>query len=251
MQIHHKPTKILTVGKSGSGKTTFVLRYIENSPEYDFVFIYDHKREFQVRLNIEPCVSADEMIDRMEKGETTILYAPDVEWAGMKEEGFQFFSEWVFEMAKVMQRRCLLVIDEVNRFTTTSDLGWEFQQTIEDGRLQGLDFIGTAHGSNSINTKLRAQLTEIVAFKTIDHRPLEFLEDCGFDPETVKKLDTGEFISKNLDTDEFSTGRLFGKGKAPEAPDDGGAVDSQDSNSIDGDSPDDTSGNVTEEKTHS
>jgi len=211
VQVHHKPTKILIVGKSGSGKTTYLLRYIKHS-EHAHVFIFDHKLEFQEREGIPVSCSIDECVERLKKGEKYISYHYAAEFPGDSETAFQFYSEWVFEVCKVLRedgKSRLFAADEVNRFTGTADMGWSFRQLIEDGRLQGLDFIGTSHAANQIHNRLRLQLSEIVALRTLDPRPLAFLEENGFDPEAVKALPTGAFIVKDLDTDEFTTGKLF------------------------------------------
>lgn len=211
MQIHHKPTKILIVGKSGSGKSTYQLRYVQHSA-FQRYFIFDHKLEFAERLGIKPSSSIDEMAERLGKGERYLSYHYAEEFPGSSEDGFQFFCEWAYEIAKELRDdggTSLFVCDEVNRFTTTSDMGWAFRQLIEDGRLQGLDFIGTSHAANQISNRLRLQLSEIVALRTLDPRPLAFLEECGFDPEEVSALPTGAFITKDLDTDEFTRGKLF------------------------------------------
>lgn len=212
MQVHHKPTKILIVGKSGSGKTTYELRYVKNSPDHVTVFIFDHKGEFEEREGIPVCYSIDECAERVKKGEKFISYNYADEFPGNSEDAFQLFCEWVFEVCKILRadgKARLFACDEVNRFTGTGDMGWAFRQLIEDGRLQGLDFIGTSHAANQIHNRLRLQLSEIVALRTLDPRPLAFLEENGFDGEEVKALPTGSYIVKDLDTDEFTRGKLF------------------------------------------
>jgi hypothetical protein len=211
MQVHHKPTKILIVGKSGSGKTTYLLRYIKHS-DHAQVFIFDHKLEFQEREGILVSNSIDDCTERLKKGEKFISYHYAEEFPGDSETAFQFYCEWIFEVSKVLRedgKSRLFAADEVNRFTGTSDMGWSFRQLIEDGRLQGLDFIGTSHAANQIHNRLRLQLSEIVALRTLDPRPLAFLEENGFDPEAIKSLPTGAFIVKDLDNDSFTSGKLF------------------------------------------
>jgi hypothetical protein len=211
MQVHHKPTKILIVGKSGSGKSTYQIRYVENAP-YARVFLFDHKLEFEERLGVAACDSTDALVEQIKKGERFLSYHHSSDFPGDSENGFQFFCEWVYEITKVLRddgQKSLFACDEVNRFTGTSDMGWAFRQLIEDGRLQGLDFCGTSHAANQIHNRLRLQLTEIVALRTLDPRPLAFLEENGFDPEQVKNLPVGAFITKDLDNDTFVTGKLF------------------------------------------
>lgn len=211
MQVNHRPTKILILGKSGSGKTTYFLRFVENA-DYTTVFLFDHKLEFLHRLGLNPSYSREDLLERLKAGEKFISYHHSEEFPGDAEAGFRFFCEWSFAMGKILGidgRKRLVGIDEVNRFTGTSDMGWEFGQLIEDGRLQGLDFIGTSHAANQIHNRLRLQLTEIVALRTSEDRPLQFLESNGFDPDEIRSLPVGSFVVKDCEIDEFSRGKLF------------------------------------------
>jgi hypothetical protein len=209
-QYSHRPFKCLLVGKSGSGKSTYQLRYVKNC-RHSRVFIFDHKGEFRDKLGIEPLASLDELTDQLIEGEKFLSWEYRDEFPGDPEGAFQFFCRWTFEMCKELRgdgQKSLLVVDEVNRFTSVNELGYDFKELIEDGRIQGLDFLGTAHNANRINSNLRAQLTEIVALKTTDKRPLEFLSECGFDPEEIRALNVGEFILRD-EWDEFHKGKLF------------------------------------------
>jgi hypothetical protein len=220
MLVHHDPTKILIVGKSGVGKTTYLIRYVENAPQTR-VFIFDHKREFEFRCGIVPATSIDECAEKVKRGEKYISYFYATDYPGDSESAFQFYCEWVYDVCRAIiesggTERSLFVGDEVNRFTGTSDIGWEFGQLIEDGRLWGIDFIGTSHGANQIHNKLRLQLSEVVAMRTKDKRPLEFLEECGFDPEEVRALPKGAYIVMDDSDDSFTRGKLF---SCPISPD--------------------------------
>jgi GTPase SAR1 family protein len=217
MQVHHKPTKILIVGMSGSGKSTYQTRYVLNtSDKFRHCFIFDHKLEFQERCRIPACFSIDEVLERVKKNERFLSYHGSQEFPGDSERAFQFFSRWSFEIASVLQTKCLFVADEVNRFTTSYDMGDDFKLLVEDGRLQGLDFCGTTHAANQISNRLRLQLTEIVALRTREKIPLQFLEEQGFDPEEVYNLKTGQFITLNLDQVRFVRGKLFENNACPE-----------------------------------
>jgi len=212
MQFDHDPTKILIVGMSGAGKSTYQIRYVKNTP-YDRIFIFDHKLEFRAKLGVDTVFSTDDIVRKLEEGkEKMFSYSPLEDYPGDQQLGFNFYCEWTYNVCKALcadGRKSLFVADEVNRFTDSSNMGDEFRELIEDGRLQGLDFIGTSHGANSINNKLRGQLSEIVALRTRDARPLKFLEENGFDPEEVRALNKGEFISLDCANDRFTRSKLF------------------------------------------
>lgn len=193
------------------GKTTYMMRFIEHAP-YDHLFVFDHKLEFLQRLNFQPCYNLEECSEKLKKGEKVISYHHSVEDAGESEECFQEFCSWTYEMCKILHAekgQSLFVGDEVNRFTGTSGLGDGFGVLIEDGRLHGLDFIGTSHASNQISNRLRLQLSEIVTFRLRDERPLKFLEEAGFDVDEIPHLDKGEFIQYDCDADTYSRAHLF------------------------------------------
>jgi hypothetical protein len=211
MQVHHKPTKIIVTGQSGSGKTTYVIRFIRNSSDYQHVIIFDHKLEFCEREKIEPCFDRDSLVERIVAGDKLVSYSPLEDFPGNSIAGFSWFCEWCYEIARAIEsRRILFVCDEFNRFTDNNSVGWEFTQAIEDGRLWGLDFIGTAHGGNQVHNRIRSQFTEVVAFHTEDKTPLEFLEEQGFDCDEVRSLAIpGEFITKDCVKTKFVRGKLF------------------------------------------
>lgn len=215
MQVHHKPVKILIGGKSGSGKTTYLIRYVRNS-DYTRYFVFDHKNEFENRMGLSTAYSLEEVSEALKRGDRYISYHHSSEFPGDVETAFQVFCEWSYEVCKAMEGQkdgaagnSLFVCDEVNRFTTTSDLGFGFKQLIEDGRLQGLDLVATSHAQNQISNRLRLQLSEIVALRTQDQRPLQFLEEEGFDVDKVRGLATGEYIVKDMNREIFTHGKLF------------------------------------------
>jgi hypothetical protein len=218
MQIDHQPTKILLVGKSGSGKSTYQIRYLKNA-KYDTIFIFDHKLEILNRLGIQPAYSVEECEEKLKRGEKYISYSHVSDYPGDSESAFQFYCAWCYAVTRARVEsgftgKSLFACDEVNRFTGTGTMGYDFQQLIEDGRLWGLDFIGSAHSANAIHNKLRQQLSEIVALRTRDGRPLEFLVENGFDEQEVKSLPVGSYVILNCDTEEFTRGKLFSCARA-------------------------------------
>ncbi len=168
-------------------------------------------------MGVTSYYTLDEIGEKFAEGKERYLsYHYSQEFPGDVETAFQAYCELAYEYCKALEQEkdgsagnSLFVCDEVNRFTTTSELGFGFKQLIEDGRLQGLDMVATTHAANQISNRLRLQLTEIVALETHDLRPLQFLEESGFNPDEVESLNTGEYICKNMDTETFSRGKLF------------------------------------------
>lgn len=208
MQVHHDPTKILVLGRSGMGKTTYVIKYVKHRPQTTAI-IFDHKLEFYGREKIEPIYNRKQMTEAIIRKQPIVSFSHLEEFPGDAQGAFEWICEWSYEVARATQSNYLFVCDEVNRFTGNVGDDWEFNQLIEDGRLWGLDFIGTSHSGNQVHNRLRGQLTEIVAFNTDESLPLQFLAGNGFDPYEVQSLDKGEFLLKSRNLGKFVRGRIF------------------------------------------
>jgi hypothetical protein len=204
-QIDHRPTKILITGKSGSGKSTYYTRFLDNC-DYDKIFIYDHEGEYSVRSGVKPCTNMDELLKELDK--RIIVYDPTIDFQGNSPEGFNFFCEWVFEISRELPGKKLFATDELQKILGTSTLPWEFCCIIETGRRAGIDTVFVCQQPNLFHNRLRNQLTELVTFRQIDKRALAFLEELGFDPHEVLKLDVGQFQLLDLDTMTFHGGKF-------------------------------------------
>lgn len=209
MQISHKPTKIVITGTSGTGKSTYFTRYLNNAQQ-DKVFVFDHEGEYSYRTGIEPCRSMEKLAELL--GQRVIVYDCSEDFPGDTAQAFNFFSEWVFEISKELPGTKLFASDEMQKILGTDSIPYEFQCVIETGRRRGIDTIFIYQQINLMHNRLRNQLTEIVTFRHIEKRALQFLEEIGFDPDELRTLDRGEFKILNIDRMEFDSGKFTWSG---------------------------------------
>lgn len=209
-QIDHQPTKVLITGKSGSGKSTYYSRFIANT-DHSKIFVFDHEGEFSHRTGLRACNNMDELSQEIEK--RYIIYDPQQDFPGQSYEAFNFFCEWSFSVCQDLPGKKLFATDELQKLIGTNSLPWELCCVIETGRRAGMDTVFICQQPNLMHNRLRNQLTEIVTFRQIDKRALEFLGDVGFDPEEIKRLDRLEFRLLDLEHGRMDGGKFVYGGK--------------------------------------
>jgi hypothetical protein len=80
---------------------------------------------------------------------------------------------------------------------------------LETGRRYGLDAAMISQQPNLIHNRARNQLTEVVTFAQTDANALQYLEQAGFDAETVRKLPLGAWLARNLNSGAQDRGAVF------------------------------------------
>lgn len=209
MNIAHKPTKLLVTGKSGSGKSTYWLKFIRNSG-YAKYFIYDHELEFHLRTGIPAVQSITEEAIRENQ---FLVYDPAREWPGSAPDGFNYFSELVYRVCQQFPGKKLFACDELQKLLGTDTVSPEFSTLIETGRREEIDTAFVSQQPNLIHNRIRNQLTEVVTFAQVDRRAIQFLEDVGYQETEVRGLQELEFISLDLMTMSQRKGQIqFDKG---------------------------------------
>lgn len=216
MFLTHKPLKVVITGKSGSGKTTYFQRLLENGfgPYWKTIFVYDWQSELANRFGIEPAYSIDDLQRKLDTG--FIVFDPARDFEGDYEAGLLFFARWTFEVCKSRDDYPpyprLFSCDEL-QLLQENRIDHEIQTILQTGRRVGLDMAIVSQQLNELHNKLRAQSTERVTFQHEDPRVLDVMESWGFNPDEVATLSTGQYLYRN-DRGEFKTGALFGPSKA-------------------------------------
>lgn len=204
MDLRHRPSKILITGKSGSGKSTYFTRYVANAP-HRFKFIFDHEGELAYRLKLSPAISDGDLLDDLPGG--WVLFDPVELFPGDTPGGFNFFCEWVFNVATALPGEKLFCCDELQKLIGTNTCPWEFALLYETGRRYGVDVVIISQQPNLIHNRVRNPLTEVVTFAQMDPNAMEFLEAYQFNPDEVRALQPGEFLCRR--TDQQVRGRVF------------------------------------------
>lgn len=200
MNIERKASHILTCGKSGTGKSTYNLRYIIGS-HHDRVFIYDHQGEFAERLHLLPVYDMNSFRERA-KTERLLAFDYSKNYEGQLEEAFDMFCDNVFDLCKrylePQNVESLFVCDEVSKVSTTAECPKPLKNIMQTGRRYNLDSALMSQQPNRIHNEMREQVTELVMFNLIDVNSLKFVKQMGLDEQPIIQLRELEYICFNL-----------------------------------------------------
>ena len=192
-QLDHKAYRLGIFGASGTGKTSFALRFLANT-EATCRFIFDAEDgEFAIRLGLTPCTTPEELDAAVSTG--WVCFDP---W-GMFTDGelaIRFFSKWSFEVAARLPGRKFFVVDELQNYCTGHKVPDEVASLFRRGRRRGLDSICMGHQPGELHNSIRGQLTEVVCFLMTDALALEWPAAFGFDPEEIRTLEPFRFICR-------------------------------------------------------
>ena len=210
MNWHHKGSKVLIAGQSGSGKTTkFLDMFKTNGAKYKFAF--DPDLEISRKIGIAPCKNVESMMRILTNcilGKTktsVIVFDPADLFPADFGGGLSFFCRWTIDVSKTLHGKKLLAIDEIQKFTRTGNGGVPYAliEICDTGRREELDLLAVCNkGINELNDDIRAQMTELFCFKTTTTNAQKILSaEMNFSTEeieTVTKLPKGGFIHKKL-----------------------------------------------------
>lgn len=201
MNFKHQSWKVLITGASGMGKTRYFLSLIERTPAA-LKFVFDHQGEFAVRARVRSARTLKEFVGPV------ICFDPAQMFPGRTEEAFRFFCDFAFTVARHTRGRKLFCCDELQKLIGTSnhEMPQELRTLLETGRREELDFVAIAQSPNTIHTRVRNQMTEIVCFRQADERATRFVEQLGI--VDARKLAPGEYRRLEVNTGALYRGRV-------------------------------------------
>lgn len=201
--FEHEKKAVLYTGTSGTGKTTEWQKRIQ-AEKARIKFIYDHEGEYAVRFKQPAVTDKAELVRKTALG-GYVVFDP-VDFDGDLQEGFEFFTEFVFTVKENLKGRVLFCCDEIQFFVDSYNKPEALLNILERGRRREIDchFIGQA--PNCLHGKVRNQISEVVTFRQSDKNAIAWMEDQGLDPEKIRTLKNGQWLSKNLRTGEFQSG---------------------------------------------
>ncbi|HVV00276.1 MAG TPA: hypothetical protein VHH88_02870 [Verrucomicrobiae bacterium] len=194
MQISNKRALTIVAGVSGSGKSTFALRYLLNA-KLDARFVFDLGGEYASRLRMQAAKEPYDLAIALARG--WVLFDPEVLFPGQIENGFAFFAEWAFTVSQTFPGRKLFIVDEAYRYQTTNGLPAELACCVFDGRKRGLDVMFNIQAPNKLNNTILNECTEFVSFRLQSGRATEIAGERGFNPEELTRLPDLHFISRS------------------------------------------------------
>jgi hypothetical protein len=200
---HIKKAELVT-GCSGTGKTTeWIKRIVKAAKKARAVFIYDHEGEIAQKLGKKAITDPDELIKATAKGGFVIF---DPEQMADNMSGFDFFAEFIFTTKEAYPGRVIFCCDELQFFVDNHKGNPALLNILQRGRRREIDCFFISQAINELHNAERQQITDVVTFRQSEKAAIVWFEDQGFDPEKIRNLKNGQWLSKNTRTGEFSEG---------------------------------------------
>jgi hypothetical protein len=197
----------LCTGCQGSGKTTFLLRYLVADKSLACRFIFDPAGDMADRLGIVRAETEQELECSIEDG--WAAFDPGLKFPGDPTEGLKWFAGWSYERAKQIKGNKALLVDEVWKYSSPNAIPLPLALWIQDGRKYGLHPLFATQRPNRINEAITNELTELVCFRLNGGNALEAVERLGAPAPEILKLPMGSFVSLNVDSGRLKRGKLF------------------------------------------
>ncbi len=223
------PSLLLVSGPSGYGKTTFVFKYLLNRMQPQArnpnpaacVFIYDWKVEAERRLGIPAvttehgCLTAlrnrlvifnpNPMFDarsRVRSPDGELVVNDDV-------AGLRWFFQWARAQCRTGPGKKILLVDEINKFTSKFSVPFEILSALKASRVEGLEIIFTAHFPREFHADIFGLHTELVCFRADVAGEFERIGGVYAGAERLATLARGEFTAFQKDPRSEMRGRVF------------------------------------------
>lgn len=206
MNITLRPSTTIVGGKSGSGKTTFSLRYLVNAP-VTLRAIFCPDSQAADRLGLAMAETPEELAAAADDG--WALFDPHQMFPGDVAAGFRWFCSWTFWAATQRAGRKVLLVDEVWRYCDPRRIPDELALVIQTGRVHGLEQVFCTQRPNRLNEAITNEATEAVWFRLQGRNALEVVKNLDGDPDEVSSLPPGCFVSYDLERGGTLRGRVF------------------------------------------
>lgn len=200
------PCSTLLVGMTGSGKTTFGLRYLLNVPAA-CRFIFDDMGQVAARLRLPHASTAAQLEAAL--ASRWVVFNPHPMFPGDCKAAFRFFCKWAFDCSKRGPGKKVFFADEIWRWQTPQGIPLELAALAQMGRAENLELMTATQLPHQVNASITGQSTELVCFRLGEPLALARVRELGGDPGRVAELPMGEFISWNRLSGGQLAGRVF------------------------------------------
>jgi len=206
MMTGHNPHRLAIVGASGSGKTTYLTRFLARAPA-SCRFVYDPEGELAQRLGQFSHTDAGALARAT--ASAWCIFDPSAMFPGNNAAGFDYFAKFAFHASSVIPGRKLWVCDEVQKFCPPSrPLPHGAALIFDTGRRWGLDVAVISQAPQRAHGDARNQFTELVCFNLIDPKAREWALDFGLSTDPIN-LRPGQYIARNLKSGAEVSGKVF------------------------------------------
>jgi len=200
----------LAVGVSRCGKTIFFLRYLVarfQAKQLRCIFIFDPRGLMAAQLGVNVAETEDELELAVTDG--IVCFDPEVLFQGDHERAFDFFCTWSYATAQRLGAATALVADEIWQYQSRQKVPLPLARWIKDGAKYGCECCFATHEPQLLNSSIKGHVTEFVCFYLQEKQALEYCRQFGIEPDEVKSLANGSFISRDPRTRGELRGKVF------------------------------------------
>lgn len=212
----------LVIGRTGSGKTTFIIRLVLNSQGVACAFVFDWNdrwtKFFEDRIGFMPFrVCHTERDCELALASRIVILNPGRMFPGAMYDrktgtlALRWFASWVRNKAKLGPGRKLFCVAELWNFCTEDSIPPELAMLAQDGRQDEVNFVFDTQRPEKLNPSVTGAATELVCFRLDERNALKAVENIAGEGTSalVKNLPLGSFISYNLVGPGSVGGKLF------------------------------------------
>jgi DNA helicase HerA-like ATPase len=199
-----EPQHTLVVGMTGSGKTTFTIRYLLNVT-CACRFLFDDGSRFSRRLRVTPACTARQVEEALPT--RWVIFNPVQMFPDDYAAGFTWFCQWVFDCAGRGPGLKVLVVDELWQWADSRVIPRTLRLCTQAGRERGVQLLTGTQEPHRVNSSVVGQAAELVCFRLQEPKAWGCIKDLGADADQVAALPLGSFVSYN----RLSGGQLAGK----------------------------------------
>lgn len=200
------PCSTLLCGMTGSGKTTFALRYLLNV-QAACRFIFDDMGQVASRLKLPHATTAAQLEAAL--ASRWVVFNPHLMFPGDDAAAFRFFCSWSFNCARRGPGKKVFLADEIWRFCSPQAIPKELATLAQMGRAENLELLTATQTPQKLHASITGQSTEAICFRLDERLAFGTVRDLGFSPDQVQALPLGSFIARNRLSRAELTGSVF------------------------------------------
>jgi hypothetical protein len=207
------PSLTVIAGMTGSGKTTFGIKYLLNSPAACYL-IFDWNDRIGPRLPFHTCYTANELETAV--ASRWVIFNPKRMFEGAmfdKKQGtkaLRFFASFARDVVKRGRGKKFFYVPEVWNFCTEDSIPPELAMLCQDGRQDEVEVIVDTQRPELINESIMGNCTELVCFRLQGLDALRTVGKYGMDEQKVANLPIGYLKSRFIALNRLTGATLEG-----------------------------------------
>ena len=200
------PAHTLIVGMTGSGKTSFTIRYLLNAT-CACRFLFDDGGRFSRRLGITPAYTTRQVEEALST--RWVIFNPSRMFPDDFAAGFAWFCQWTFDCARRGPGLKILTVDELWQWADARTIPRTLRLCTQAGREQGVQLLTATQEPHRVNSSIVGQCSELVCFRLQEPKAWACIDDLGADSKKIAALPLGSFVAYNRLSGGTLEGRVF------------------------------------------